>query len=221
MSLNAIISILEDDERQHAVLALRELAEAGERLAAARALRTFVVGPVNEWIADSADAARIDIAAGLQLANHAHDLAGRFEDDRIVVPEQLDRLDDLWRAFQAAAGYGAAALAVSNEAKQARWQTAGGKSRKGKVSPFKAAVLALAQRLGTRDAQAILDEMRADTCDESELLDDLRERRENPVMLRFQEVPEHAEDDEQILFVRTDNGEECARTVKTMKNYLS
>jgi hypothetical protein len=219
--MNQIITILEDDERLHALEALRELAEAEERPIAANALRVFVVDPIRAWIGDNPDSARSDFAAGHELADYADELAERFSGNRMILPEYFERLDELWSKFQRAAGYGAAAVVVRDESKLLNWRAAGGRARKGKLSPFNQAVHALAKALRTRDAGKILDEMRADAHDESDLLDDLRARPENPVTLRFQEVPDATDEAARIDFVHTDTGREESRTVKTLKNNLS
>jgi hypothetical protein len=68
------------------------------------------------------------------------------------------------------------------------WSKTGGESRKGKRGPLRLAIEELSKRMGTRDFDQGLAEIRKDAEDDSDLMDDLRERRTVPVTVRFQEV---------------------------------
>lgn len=109
---------------------------------------------------------------------------------------------------------------ASEGARFIRGRRLGGKSRSGQLSDFNHAVMRLADRLHTRDVDRILQEMRADCDEASDLLEDLRAHPSDPVRIRFVDVPDEPKETDTIAFIVVSTGEEHARTLKTMKNNL-
>jgi len=95
------------------------------------------------------------------------------------------------------------------------WRKSGGDSRKGTRSPLRLAIEELSKRMGTRDLDKILAEIRKDAEGDSDLLDDLRGRSIEPVTVQFQEVDDV---EEKVRFLVA--GLEKERTFKRVKNIL-
>lgn len=102
----------------------------------------------------------------------------------------------------------------------------GGESRKGKLSPFNHAITRLAQALRSVDRQRILEELRADAAgdrdeSESELLNDLRAARSDPVLIRFDDVPTDLKDRKaKIGFRNVMTRKEGSKSVSHLLNLL-
>lgn len=96
------------------------------------------------------------------------------------------------------------------------WSKTGGESRKGTRGPLRLAIEELSKRMGTRDFDQVLAEIRKDAEDDSDLMDDLRERRTVPVTVRFQEVDDV---EEKVRFLVA--GRELEREFKTVRNILA
>jgi hypothetical protein len=126
-------------------------------------------------------------------------------------------------AFAREHGEQAASAGRAIEQKQHRIK--GGEARAGDYGAIRRVVGEIAKAVGA-DLDAVLREMRRDTTDESDILDDIRESRSNPIDVAFQEVPvrkpgETIKDIRKrgIYFV-ADGVEGCV-TVGTLNNKLS
>lgn len=220
---NEFESLLDPSERDHAVSVMREWVEMGDSgKAAAVTIERLIVCPLDWWIESQKGKRDTSIEAAAELCMYARDMAHRFKEGRSVYQERVGELDSKWTQFQVAMGYGAIAREVCAAEIKRRWQQSGGKAKKDRYGPFRWAVIRLAERLRSRSPEAVLKEMRADCNDESDVLDDLRCARDNPVVIRFNEVPENAADDKGVIcFVDVRTDKEDSRSIKVLKNYLA
>lgn len=213
--------LLEPDEREHAVSIMREWIEHGDGESCAATLERLIVGPLGDWIESQADTGNnlFDAARAMLWTTQA--MANRFRHGRDpVTPEHVSDLNAKWQELQTLFGHLALIKIERRAGEQRRWRVKGGEARRGKFSPFRHAVQQLARKIGTRDFERVLDEIRRDCEEDSEVMDDLRAARTDPVEIRFQSVDE-GEDKGKIYFASVRNGKEEHRSIKTLRNYLN
>ncbi|SIQ11352.1 hypothetical protein SAMN05421829_102336 [Aromatoleum tolulyticum] len=165
-----------------------------------------LIAPARELISGQGDGERT--AAVLKFVECAEEVLYAVRYDRTLTGYHVDDLCAAWgRMLEQFAGMGGAV---------ATGQKKGGSSRKGKLSPLNHAIERICEKLGTRDYAQVLDEIRLDTTEGSDLLDDLRAARENPVRVRFQEI-----EGDCVRYLDTVTQTEQSRSLKTLKNQLA
>jgi hypothetical protein len=100
--------------QEHAIEVIREwatCAPADYQEQEAETIERLLVGPLWRWIGQQGEGAerRIDVRAAVDLATYAaEDIAYSFRYRQKLYPEQVNKLDGLWREFQRVVGVGSA-----------------------------------------------------------------------------------------------------------------
>lgn len=210
----ALFALVDPDERDHALAALREGMPAD---AMAGTVDRLIVEPLLEWIDREYQRAGMrhhnGTEAGAALLNAAEEITYRCRSEMDVCPELLGALEARWSEWIASMAQGSAALLWRDQSGRDAARSNGGKGRTGKMAPLTATIRAMLAAMDDRRPDVVRAEMEIDADGEEGVLTTLRGK--GFPCVKFVEVTV-----ENYTFIDA-NGKTETRTFKTLQNLIS